>query len=172
MAVNKMTWVRNLLGAPEPFVYLGSFQAGSTQAICQGEILEFTADTNSDWCPIDSDFNMAANIAVAACEIKSGDKAGYYPIYVPRPGDVWEYALAAAGATAYGTSLYYSASQTVTVTTGSYVLGYAVGQANYPQPQGFASDGDWADRGTSIRSQSYVHMTFRAAVSLWAALCA
>jgi len=85
---------------------------------------------------------------------------------------VFEYALAAAGATAYGTSLYYSASQTVTVTTGSYVLGYAVGQENYPLEQGHMSDGDYADRGTSIKSQSYVRMSFRAAVSLWAALFA
>jgi len=162
MATNRQAFIGNLYGAKEPLRILGLFQAGSTQAIKRGEILEL--DTGV-WIPLNADQSMSAVIAVADEEIKAGDLAGYYHILIPRPGDVFEFELAAAGATAIGTALYYSTSQKVTVSTGSHVLGYACGQENYPQAQGHAADGDPSDRGTSIKSQSYVRMTFKEAAS-------
>lgn len=168
MATNQARWVGNMYGATEPMIRLGNFQAGSTQAIKMGEILEFTGATNTAWVPIDSDFSMSGNVCVANEEIKSGDRAGFYEVIVPRPGDIFEYDLAAAGSTAYGTALYYSSSEAVTVTTGSNILGYACGQEHYPKKQGHLSDGEIHDAGTTIRSQSKVRMTFSATASLFA----
>lgn len=168
MAVNKATWIRNLFGAPEPLRVLGLFQAGSTQAIKRGEILEKTADTNTRWVPIDSDFSMSANIAIADEEIKVGDLAGYYWIIVPRPGDVFEYELAAAAAVALGDGLYFSTSQKV-ATSGSNVLGNVAGAENYPK-QGHVADAGEPDQGETKRSLSFVRMTFKAAASYYAAL--
>lgn len=166
MAVNKATWIRNFFGAKEPLTRLGLFQAGATQAIKRGEILELSG---GNWIPLDADQSMAGVIAVADEEIKSGDRAGYYRIIIPRPGDVFEYALAAAGTAAPGTSLYWVDSQTVTVTTGSNILGVAVGDEQIPR-QGHAADDASPDQGTTLRSISNVLMTFRAATSYYAVL--
>ena len=169
MATNNQRWVGNIDGATEPYIYLGSFQAGATQAIKQGEILEFTGDSNTDWVPIDSDFAMAGNVAVANEEIKDGDRAGYYEIIVPRPGDMFDYSLATAAATAYGTALYYSSSEAVAASCTNQ-LATAVGQQHYPQKQEHLADGGIADMGTTIKSQSTVIMTFELAASLYATL--
>ena len=56
MASNQHRWMRNLYGASEPLFWPGKFQAGSSQAIKMGEILELTAGGNTQWVPIDSDF--------------------------------------------------------------------------------------------------------------------
>lgn len=168
MATNRLGWVGNMYGIPEPMVRLGNFQAGSTQAIKRGEILEFTGASNTAWVPIDSDFSMSGSVCVANEEIKSGDLAGYYEVIVPRPGDIFEFDLAAAGATAYGTALYYSSSEAVTVTVGSNIIGYSCGQENYPLGQGHLADGEIGDKGTTIKSQTKVRMTFKASASLFA----
>lgn len=167
MATNTARWIRNLLGASEPLILLGSFQAGSTQAIKAGELLEFTGDSNTDWVPMDSDFAMKGNVAIAACEIKDGDRAGYYPIIVPRPGDVFEFAIDTAAAVAVGTPVYYSSSEEVSA-SGTYVLGYAVGQEHYPPEQQHLADGGLADMGTTIRNTSHVRMCINQAASLLA----
>ena len=160
MASNHSPWVRNLFGYQEPLEGLGKFQAGATQAVKRGELLELTG-AGTTFVPIDSDFDMTGgDIAVAACEIKSGDRAGYYPILIPRPGDVWEFKLAAAGASAVGTALYFSDSETVTATVGTNILGHVAGFNNYPL-QGFASEDVSPDAGSTIRSVSRVRMTVR-----------
>ena len=98
MASNQQRWIKDFYGATEPLRFLGLFQAGSTQAIKRGELLEYTGDSNTAWVPMDSDHDMTTyGISVAAEEIKSGDLAGYYDVFLPRPGDVWEYDLATAG---------------------------------------------------------------------------
>ena len=167
MASNKATWIRNLDGAQEPLVILGLFQAGATAAVKRGEILELSS---SNWIPLDADQSMAGVIAVANEEIKSGDRAGYYEIIIPRPGDVFEFELAAAGATALGTALYFSTSQKLTVSAGTNVVGRAVGQEHYPQKQGHLADDAGGDAGTTVRSTSYVRMTFTKAASYYAVL--
>jgi len=169
MATNKTRWLRNLDGASEPLTMLHLFQAGATQAIKAGEILELTGDTNTAWVPIDSDFAMNGNIAVAAEEIKAGDRAGYYNIIVPRPGDVFEFPLATAAATAIGTALYFSDSETVT-NSGTNALGYAVGTSHYPLKQGHLADDAGGDAGTTIKSYAYVEMVFALTASFYAAL--
>ncbi len=153
MATNTTRWLRNLDGATEPFVYLALFQAGATQAIKRGELLEFTGDTNTAFVPLDSDFGMVSNIAIANEEIKSGDRAGYYEVIVPRPGDVFEFELDTAAATAYGTALYFDDSETVSA-SGTEPLGYAVGQSHYPDKQGHLADDASGDAGTTIASNA------------------
>lgn len=164
MATNRVRWIRNVFGAAEPLVILAKFQAGATQAIKRGEILEFTGDTSSAFVPIDSDFAMRANVAVANEEIKSGDRAGYYEVIIPRPGDVFEFELASASAIVRGTALYYSSSEKVAV-SGTNILGYAVGSEHYPSKQGHLADDAAGDAGTTVRSTSYVRMSFSPHVS-------
>jgi len=166
MADNKVAWLRNLNGATKRLVMKGLFQAGGTQAIKKGELLELSG---GNWIPLDADQSMAAVIAVANEEVKDGDRAGYYEIIVPRPGDVFEYELATAAAVALGASLYWSSSQKVT-TSGNNVLGNAVGQAHYPSKQEHLSSGGIVDMGTTVKSTSYVEMTIKAAASYYAAL--
>ena len=159
-------WLRNMFGATEPMIIRGKFQAGGTQAIVAGQILELSS---TNWIPLDADQSMAAIIAVATEDIDAGDRAGYYSICVPRPGDVFEFPLAAASALAVSTSLFYSSATAVT-TTGNNQLGTAVGQENYPQRQDHLSKGGISDYGTTVASTSYAQMTFKAAVSYYAAL--
>lgn len=167
MATNQKRWVRNLNGASEQFIFMALFQAGATQAIKRGELLEFTGDTNTAFVPINSDFSMDSNIAIANEEIKDGDRAGYYEVIVPRPGDVFEFDLAAAAATAYGTPMYFSSSEVVTASAGSNIIGRAVGQSHYPLKQGHLTDDIGGDAGTTIRSISTVEMVILEANSLW-----
>jgi len=171
MADNTLRWLDNLLGASEPLVMLGKFAAGASVPIKRGEILELTGNTNTEWVPLDSDFSAAANIAIANEEIKSGDRAGYYQIIVPRPGDVFEFPLATASAIALGASLYYSDSETLAA-SGSNAIAYAAGQEHYPQKQGHLSDDAAGDAGTTVRSTSYVRCCFVQAASYLAAVVA
>ena len=156
-------------GAKEPLRVLGKFVAGASQAIAAGELLELTGSTNTTWVPLDSDFAMAANVAIADENIVSGDRAGYYWIIVPRPGDVFEFALASAAAAVVGASVYYSSSVAV-ASSGTHALGRVVGQQHYPQNQYHASAGNPSDAGVTIKSTSYVDITIRQAASYYAAL--
>lgn len=167
----KVEWVGNLYGLQEPLVMLGKFQSGDDQAIEKGELLELTADTNTRFVPLDSDYDMSGgDLAVSNEDIKAGDRAGYYEVIVPRPGDVFEIELAAASAIALATALYYSNSKKVTVTAGTNKIGHAVGQEHYPLKQGHLSDDAGPDRGETIKSTSYVRMTIEASNSYFSRL--
>ena len=166
MASNRAVWVGNMYGCTKPFIMLGKFETG--QAIKRGEILELTADSSSSWVPLDSNFAMSADIAVANEEVFSGDRMGFYEIMVPRPGDVFEFDIATAAATALGTALYYSSSEQVTASASGTVLGYAAGQEHYPLKQGHLTDDAGPDRGESLRTSSKVRMTFKESGSYWA----
>ena len=165
MAVNKAAYVGSIFGAPGPFKFPGKFQAGATQAIKAGEILELSG---GNWIPLDADQSMSGIIAVAACEIKAGDLAGYHDIIVPRPGDIFEFALATAAAPAVGASLYWSDSQTLT-TSGSNVIATVADETLLPE-QGFQSVSPSFDAGTTIRTRSQVRCMFKAAASYYAVL--
>lgn len=171
MATNQLRWIRNLNGAKEPLVMLGKFAAGASVPIKQGELLELTGNTNTEWVPMDSDFSAAANVAIANEEIKSGDRAGYYEIIVPRPGDVFAFDLATGSAIAVGASLYWSDSETLAA-SGSNALAYACGQEHYPQKQGHLSDDASGDAGTTVRSTSRVLCCVKQAASYLAAFVA
>lgn len=171
MASNNVRWVGNLRGATGPLIRRGKFAAGASQAIKKGQIIQRTGTSNTEWVPIASDNAMAADVAIANEEIKSGDLAGYYELIIPRPDDIFEYALATAAAIAVGADLFYSDSETVKA-TGTFKLGQSVGEEHYPDFQRHMSDGNTSDATTTIASTSYVRMTFAAHVSYFAALCA
>lgn len=170
MASNHVRWLRNLGGAQGPLIMLGKFQAGSTQAIKRGELLELTADTNTRWVPLDSDFAMAGNVAIAHEEIKAGDRAGYYEIIVPRPDDVFEFQLAAAGDPLLGAPLYFSTSEVLTETPGTNIVGRVANQAHYPQKQGHLSDEPSGDAGETVKNTLHVGVVIAAAASFWSAI--
>lgn len=153
-------------GADGPLIMKGLFQAGATKAISRGEILELTADTNTRWTSLDSDLAADSNLAIANEEIKDGDRAGYYEIMVPRPGDVWEFDLAVAAATAVGAALYFSSS-TAFAASGSNIIGNAFGQEHYPQLQGHLADDASGDAGETIKTISVVRMVFEESVSYY-----
>lgn len=166
MAENQIRYVGNLNGAPGPLRKKGLFQAGSAQAVKQGEIL--VRNGSSQFVPISADEAMSAEVAIADSEIRSGDLAGYYDVIVPRDGDVFVVPLAAAAAPALGASLYYSGSQEVT-TSGTNVLGYSVGDDHIPA-QGHKSVDGSPDAGTTLQNTTQVLMVFKKSVSYYAAL--
>lgn len=173
MATNRTRWVKNLYGPhiTAPLIVPGLFQAGSTQAIKRGEILEKTAGGATQWVPMDSDYAMANDVAIAAEEIKAGDFAGYYGLIVPRPGDVFEYELDASDDLPQGQALYWVNSEKVTDSVGANIVGHVVAGGQYAPifPQGHASDDASLDKGTTLDFQTFVHMTFRAATSFYGA---
>jgi len=162
---NRVAWVGNVNGAVGPYIMKGLFQAGDSQAVLRGEILQLSG---SNWVPMSADGAMNSDVAVANEEIKAGDRAGYYEIVVPRPGDIFDFELSAASAIAVAAALYWSTSQ-VLAASGSNVLGRAVGQEHYPQFQGHLSDDASGDAGTTIRNTSYVRMVFLESVSYYSA---
>lgn len=156
-------------GLVNPYVFLGRFAAGSSATVERGAVIEINANV---WTELNADQSMAGVIAVAAEEIKTTSAAGLYPIYVPRPGDIWEYALTAASNPSQGADLYWISAQTVSVTPGSNVLANVVDHGGFVHQQGRADVGDVADRGdgSTIFSVNRVLMSFVAASSYYAAL--
>ncbi len=152
----------------EPLIVPGKFEAGSGQAIKEGELLELTADSNTSWTPMDADFAGSANVAIAIEEIKNGDLMGYYSILVPRPGDRFIFDLDTANNPALGTALYYDSSEQVSE-SGSNILAYVSGWDHYPK-QGHGAEDIVSDQGETLRDVSKVILTFKEAVSYWKAL--
>lgn len=168
MASNKSPFVKNLFGAPGALIRKGKFQAGSTQAIKAGELLEL--DTGN-FVPLTSDKAMAGTVAIANEEIKAGDRAGYYEIIVPRPGDVFEFELESAAAAAIGAAVYVDdESQKVTTNAGTNILGHVYDHSGVPGKQGHLTAGDLTDAGTTIASTTHVHITIKESASFWNAL--
>jgi len=158
---NKMTWKFNIISpSAQPLIMPGNFQAGDTQAVERGDIIELTAGGATQWVPIDSDFNMNGDIAVSDADIDGGDRAGYYPIIVPRPGDVFEYELASADNPSIGTALYYNAAQKVTTTAGTNILARVYSFDHYPRMQGHLSRDASTDEGTTLRNTTFLLMMF------------
>lgn len=171
MANDYAIWIGNLNNEyKEPMIWYGLFQAGSTAAVDAGELI--TRGGGTYFIPLAADESMAGVIAFAACDIVAGDLLGYYPIIVPRPGDIFKVPIATQSAIALGTSLYWASDKTVTTTTGSNVLGKSARIDHYPIDQHHLAEGQLGDKGSTKRtpSDSYAHMTITAAASYWAAL--
>lgn len=166
---NSCKYIRNVYGAPGPYLVEGKFGTGAAAPIDQFELLELTGNTNTEWVPMDSDFAASKNVAVSNGRRISGDLAGYQPIIVPRPGDIFEVTLDAAAAPAPGTALYWSADGKLTPTAGSNIMAYTVDDSAIPE-QGSQSVSPSLDAGTTLRSKPTVRCMFVAAVSYFAAL--
>lgn len=167
MANNRSPWRGNTLGHNGPLLLPGAFLAGASVPVKRGELLILT----STWTPIAADAAFAANVAIAAEEIKNGDKAGKYMVIVPQPGDIFEFELATANAISLGTLVYFSTSQKVTVTDpgGGHALGASVGDDNYPL-QGHSADDASGDAGTTLRVVSSAKFMFDISISYFSAL--
>lgn len=170
-------WYDNMINRNDtgPLVIPALFQAGATQAITKGQMLERTADTNTRWVPLDSDFDMTTvtdgGLVIAACDIASGDPAGYYPVWVPRPGDRWIFDKAATGADALGTALYFSSATALTITAGTNIIATISGYSEqYPSFQNRLSKGVVGDEGEALVSVADAVCSFRNAVSHFARL--
>lgn len=163
---NNARWIDNADGAPGPLRVAGKFQAGSSQVVKLGEMLELSG---GNFIPLDADQAMSAIITVADEEIKVGDLAGYYSMIVPRPGDRFSFPLATADNPALGAALYWSDSETVTTSTGSNILAYVTGYDHYPM-QGHASEDITSDKGTTLRNTSNIILSFIQSASYYAAL--
>lgn len=166
MPSQKVVWVKNLFGHGAPWKFPGKFQAGATQAISRGD---FIVISGGNWVPLAADQAMAATLAFSDMDIISGDAAGFHEIIIPRPGDVFEATLNAAATVTAGTALYWNASQTLTATAGTNILGYALDETVYPL-QGTARGGSLSDAGVTSSSRSVVRFVVKAAVSYYAAV--
>lgn len=169
--MHAVKWLRNEFGAPAPLIVLGLFQAGVTHAVDKGDMLERTADTNTRWARYDSNAARTADFAIAHETIKSGDRAGFYELVVPRPGDVFLAELSAEEADVeIGDSLYFNSHAKLQVAASGTAIATVVGQHHYPPKQGHASDDASGDSGESIRPTRYVEVAFVLASSFYAAL--
>jgi hypothetical protein len=152
-----------------PLVMPGKFAVGTTAEIEIGDLIELTGNSNTEWVAMNSDFAGNANVAVAHADLDSGDRAGYYPIEVPRPGDYWEYPLLAAANPSLGAAVFWSAKQVVK-DSGSNTLGHVVSHDHYPYPQQHLTRGGIVDLGTTIRNTNHVNIKILPAASYWEAL--
>jgi hypothetical protein len=127
--------------------------------------------SNTNFIPVTADLNLSNSLAIVNEEIKSGDRAGYYEILVPRHGDVFEFALDTAAATAVGTALNCGATDPTQsfATGGSNPTAYACGQSHYPLKQGHLADDASPDAGTTIHTANKVRCCFELASSYFGA---
>ena len=167
-ASSQHRWMYNEQGATKPMIRKVNFQAGATQAIKDGQILELSG---GNWIPLAGDRDLSAGVgAIAATKIEDGDRAGMYPVIVPRPGDVFRFALSAAAAPALGTAVYPSGTVgEVVATSGSNILGHVVDDGHIPE-QGHLSVDASPDAGTTARTISHVGISFEASNSWYSLL--
>lgn len=155
MAVNKYPWVRNLNGLEKPLIVPGLVQAGSTQAIKQGEICAFN-QTSTYFSPIDAVADSEFLLAISAQEQFASHQLGaevlerYLAFIVPRDGDVFEFAIDTARSVAVGDTFILTASdsQTLTYSASGSPVAVAVDIKNYPES------------GTTLRSKSTAQVMF------------
>lgn len=145
MADNKAPWMKNLDGAIVPLVMPGKVQAGSTQTIKRGEICVYN-ETSGYFEPLDAVADAKYSLAISAEEQKSDDAERYMAFYMPREGDVFEFALSAAAQVALGDALIPVASQSQQLArdVDGTLIAVSVGTDNIP------------DTGTTLTSKSYV----------------
>ncbi len=144
MAENKAPWMKNLDGAIAPLIMPGKVQAGSTQAIKRGELCVYD-ETSGYFVPLNAVADARYSLAIAAEEQKSDDAARYMAFFMPREGDVFEFALSAAAAVALGDALIPVASQSQQLArdVDGTIIAVSVGTDNIPEV------------GTTLTSKSY-----------------
>jgi len=154
-------FVKHLGEASKPLLQRGNFQAGTTQEINRGDLLELSGGV---FVPLTSDKAMVGTVAIAAEDIKAGDLAGEYWIAVPRKLDLWEFDLATADSPARGSTIAVASATTVT-TTVTNALGTVWDHDGFPRPQNHLSSGGLVDNGTAVVNTSQVRFMILEAVS-------
>jgi len=133
MAENLAPFVRNRFGAKET-IFPGKVQAGSTQTIKRGEICCFNK-TSGYWTPVSAVADGKLYLlAISNEEQKTADVERYMEFIAPKPGDEFEFAMAAARAVAQGEgfTLTASDSQKITYSATAFPVFTSVGDDNYP----------------------------------------
>lgn len=167
MATNNFSrWIGNIHGLPM-LTRKAPFLAGASQAVKAGEML---SDVGGYMTPQSADAAMTAELCFAAEEIKSGDRAGYYPVIVPQPGDIFRSELASASNPTPGASVYFDAATTEKVAlSGTNVIGKVWDHNGVPPRQGHAADDASGDEGTTIADAAYVDWVVKQSCSYYAA---
>ena len=169
MAVPNSPWVKNVKGG-DPVYYEGLFQAGATQAVAWGQLLELSG---SNFIPLETDdASLTAEVAIYAGDapIEAGDLAGYYTILLPTSFDVFDFEIATAAASAIGLAINSTTNARQFKTGGSNVMGDVYWHEGLPRKQGHLSRGQIVDQGTTIRVSNRHQITIKASVSYAAAL--
>lgn len=134
MAENLAPFVRNKFGAKET-IFPGKVQAGSTQAIKHGEICCYNK-TSGYWTPISAVVDGELYLlSIANEEQKAADLERYIEFIAPKPGDEFEFEIAAARQVAQGEGFILTASnsQKLTYSGTAFPVFIACGDDNYPQ---------------------------------------
>nr|MBC8360934.1 hypothetical protein [Candidatus Desulfatibia profunda] len=162
MATNKDPFVYSRNKDGKPVMFKGLVQAGSTQAIKRGELCTWN-ETTGYFIPVNAVADHRYWLAIAAEEQKASGRheltaIRYIDFYALHPNDIFEFALAAAAAIAYGDpyTLTASDSQKLTAAAGAFAVAISVGDGNYPQ-----------EEDTTLRNQSYGLFSFNPAVTWW-----
>ncbi len=163
---NRWSYNKSLTGGRQPMILTLPVAAGSSTTFGAGELCEL--DTGL-MVPLDADQSMAGILAISAQAWTASRSAGFASFLIPRPGDVFDVKLNAAGNPTRGADLYWVSSVLVKE-SGSNIIGNVVDHAGYPAKQGNPDVGDVADRGSTIRDTILVHATIRAAASYYAAI--
>ena len=156
MATNKTPWAKCLGGDIVPFRVHLPVAVGSTQAIKRGEICtyDWTTDVAAPATAGDG------NLVICDREQKADDVARMIEFIVPRPDDVFEFALDAAQTLRLGDTFAISDSQTLT-SSASNICARQAGDDNVPNP---------SELSTTRRSKSYAEVCFDESASYWAAI--
>lgn len=162
MATNKDPFVYSRNKDGKPVMFKGLVQAGSTQAIKRGELCTWN-ETTGYFIPVNAVADHRYWLAIAAEEQKASGRheltaIRYIDFYALHPNDIFEFALAAAAAIAYGDPYTLTAadSQKLTAAAGAFAVAISVGDGNYPQ-----------EEDTTLRNQSYGRFSFNPAVTWW-----
>uniref|UniRef100_A0A6H1ZMD8 Uncharacterized protein n=1 Tax=viral metagenome TaxID=1070528 RepID=A0A6H1ZMD8_9ZZZZ len=162
MATNKDPFVYSRNKDGKPVMFKGLVQAGSTQAIKRGELCTWN-ETTGYFIPVNAVADHRYWLAIAAEEQKASGRheltaIRYIDFYALHPNDIFEFALAAAAAIAYGDPYTLTAadSQKLTAAAGAFAVAISVGDGNYPQ-----------EEDTTLRNQSYGLFSFNPAVTWW-----
>lgn len=158
MATNQNRWMYNIDGASEPLRLLIPTKAGSTTAIKAGEMCKVGKTYAGYPTPVTS--GDATAIVIAEEEQKSTDPERMLHYIIPRPGDVFEFALSAARAVVLGETLAVSNSETLAYAV-SNVVARICATDNCPVP---------AEKSVTRRSVSRARVNFDDAASYWGML--
>lgn len=158
MPTNKSPFLKSDSGALNPKVVLLPVQAGATQAIKAGEICQY-GKVAGYAAPVDAATDTTM-LVVAQKEQKSDDVERMLPFIVPRPDDMFEFALSANRAVELGETFAISDSQTLAYATSNVVFRIA-DDCNQPEPE---------EESTTARTVSHARGYFDEQASYLAAL--
>ena len=151
-AVNRQPWVRNDGGDKKPLRILMPVDAGSSAPIKRGEICKVGENTSGRPAPVDATSDTT-NLVIADAEQKSADAARMLPFIVPRPDDIFEFALNSSRAVVVGETYgLHSSDMSFTLAYAtSNVVARCASDFNCPEPE---------EKSVTRRSVSHVQVRF------------